>query len=170
MATYDAEVAEIDAFLATAKTLAASHPTWTKGYGRRWGARWAILDEHEIQRGELAFEADATLTKVSISVITQRRPIYRVDLVPASECKKNPISAAILGLPAEVCGSHFHAWADNRERVRMSGEKELPYRRPTPTGLKNLSQALAAVAQAINLDLTSDQRGFDLPSEREIPF
>lgn len=164
----DAEVAEVDGWLAEQKTLAGAFPGWGNSYGRDHTARWGIVDGDGIQRGELAFSSDRTLVHPSIVVMMGKRMVFRLDLVPETECEPNDFGGQALKLPGMVCGSHTHSWVHNREWVRVHGFGELPYREPTPKALKTLEQALAAVADAVNIDLTTDQRDCRLPADRDL--
>ncbi len=164
----DAEIAEIDAFLAEEKHLDGPPPLWTQSYGRDWTLRWGLVDPAGVQRGELAFTIDARLEKPSVVLLTQRRLIHRLDLVPDVECKDNPYGALVMGLPPQVCGSHEHPWDVNREWVRVNGFGELPFRRPTSRALRSIDQMLATVCDAANVQLTTGQRDLRLPDQGEL--
>lgn len=165
----EAELAEVDAFLAEPKTLVGLMPAWGQsGYGREWQVRWGVADSLGIEQGDLCFTVDLKLEKPSIVLVFRKRPVYRLDMVAASETKPNPFGAKALGLPAMVTGSHTHPWTANREWVRVNGFGELPYRNPTPQALRTLEQALAQVADDINLTLTTDQRDCRLPRQASL--
>jgi hypothetical protein len=101
----------------------------------------------------------------SMSVIFNREPIARLDFVPAQECESNPLWAASIGLAARVCGPHFHSWEHNRTHVLMTEDWELPCREPLPGQVRRFEQALAWLADRINLVLTPEQRRFEPPRE-----
>jgi hypothetical protein len=89
--------------------------------------------------------------------------VWRVDLIDGVVIKYNPPSAEALGLPAKIDGSHEHRWDDNRSLIASGGDWTLPIRRPTKPQLRRLPQALAALADSINLTLGHEQRDFDIP-------
>jgi len=168
---YDSEVEEVDAFLAEPKTLVDEQPTWTKS--ARPGemqATWGILESGSVSRAELRFRfSPAFRTEPSISVLLRpKRPIWRIDLVAPQSWKPNPLGAERYDLPPMVYGPHSHAWPDNREHVRVNGFGPLPFRRPLPAAIRRLPQALAALANDINLTLGPDQRGFDVPPKDDL--
>jgi hypothetical protein len=167
--SFDADVDDIDAFLADAKTLIGGEPLWRPGgFAGDLHATWGIADSVGVSRGELRFRVSpADRTEPSISVIYRGRPVWRVDIVPPTSWKPNPPDAVGLGLPPRVDGPHEHAWPDNREYVRINGFRRLPNRRPLPA-IRRLPQALAALAARINLTLGPDQRGFDVPPRTDL--
>lgn len=164
----DVDIAAVDAWLAERKTLSGAFPGWGRVYGRDHTARWGIIDSIGVQSGELAFSVDRTLVHPTIAAIMNQKLVYRIDLVPEAECKPNHFSGRALGLPGTVCGSHFHRWEHNRDYVSVHGFGELPLRDPTPRALKTLEQALAALCDALNIELTSDQRDVRLPSQADL--
>lgn len=163
---FDAQVAEIDAFIAEAKTLDGLFPHWTQHYGKDFQARWGILNSLGIRRGELAFSLDWTGGRPSVVAVIEQNPIYRLDLVPENECEPNPPNSYVYGLAAEVCGPHHHSWQNNREYVRIKGFKELPYRSAVG-GLRELTltQALAIAADELNITVSPMQRDCPLPPQ-----
>ncbi len=48
------------------------------------------------------------------------------------------------------------------------GFGELPHREADPKALKTLEQALAAISDDVNIELTSDQRDVRLPSQADL--
>lgn len=161
-------MAAVDAWLAEDKILAGVFPGWGRSYGRDYTARWGIIDPTGIQRSELAITCDRALLKPTICVLFERKLVFRLDITPEGECEPNPFGAFAMGLPPYVCGSHMHAWEDNRDWIRSHGFGELPFRSPAPKALRTLEQALAATCDAVKIDLTSDQRDCRLPAERDL--
>jgi hypothetical protein len=169
-----AEVEEVDRFLAEQKSLTEGLPAWRESHiTGRITAEWPVVDSDGVLREgtRLVFVAKASdISYLSVSLLLRGNRVFGVDLVPGSECKMNGPQAAKLGLPARVCGSHFHEWLDNRDMALSAGLGHMPHRRPTPTLLTRLPHALAAMAQAINLTLTPEQASFDVPPVRELPL
>lgn len=167
---HQAIVSEIDTFLAEAKGLAASIPHWAESHiPGRWTAQWPIetadgvLTEGTMLRFAGPSDNPACL---SVSLFYRNHRIQAVDLVPGGICKRNPPDAGLRhGLPAEVCGSHFHEWKHNRHLALSVGPGRLNYRAPTPSALTRLPHALSALAQAVNLTLTPEQASFDVPPQ-----
>jgi hypothetical protein len=104
----------------------------------------------------------------SVTVVSRGNAIWRVDLVAPGVWKPNPAGAATLGLPPEVRGSHSHTWHDNREHLLSQDQWGLPYRRPLPSAIRRLPQAIASLAAEVNLVLEPYQRGFDVPPQAEL--
>lgn len=162
---YDVEVAEVDAFLAEYKTLDGFPPEWTQQHGRDWQVRWGIANSIGVQHGELCLSLNGNLERPSISALYQRRLIYRLDIVPDTECKPNDFGARFYGLPALICGPHTHPWPENREYVRLNGFRELPYRKPVEGTAMTIDQAIAIVASDLGIDVKGDQRECPLPRQ-----
>jgi hypothetical protein len=164
-----AEVAEVDRFMGEQKYLSEGLPTWRESHISGWlTAEWPILDEDGValEATRLVFSCKAEETsRLSVSVLLRGNRVFGVDLVPNSVCKMNGPRAQRLGLPSRVCGSHFHEWADNRDHALATRVGEMPHRRPTPKALSRLPHALMALAQAINLSLTTEQASFDVPPQ-----
>jgi hypothetical protein len=162
----------VDDFLMEAKTLDGRPPLWrpTPNRPHELSATWGIKDAIDVQRAELRFRCVSVRRQFpSVSVIFQRTPIWRIDLVPVDETKNNPHWAQSLGLPALVIGSHSHAWPDNKDHiVRAKVDWELPCRRPLPPPMRRLPQVLPWLADQINLSLTPEQRGFDVPPQSDL--
>lgn len=133
-------------------------------YGRE--AIWPIADSLGIvTRGQLRIAVRPGLQLgPSISVIFNKQPIARLDFAPPEECETNPIWAAGLGLPALVCGAHFHGWEHNRIHVLRNERWELPCREPLPVQIRRFEQAFPWLADKMNLELTPEQRTFDVPT------
>ena len=169
-----AEVNEVDRFLAQQKTLSEGLPRWRDSHiTGRLTAQWPIIDSEGVLREgtRLVFVCKVDeLTRLSVTLLLRGNRIFGVDLVPGNECKVNGPGAARLGLPARVCGSHFHAWADNRDLALSAGLGAMQHRRPTPKLLTRLPHALAALAQSVNLALTPEQASFDVPPQGSLPL
>ena len=120
-----ADVAAVDAFLADGpKSLAGPPPEFGVGLFHRqgvyeWRANWPIADSlGVVGPASLRFVIRPGLALgPSISLIFNRQAVARLNFVPTQECESNPLWAAMLGLPARVCGPHFHSWEHNRAHV-----------------------------------------------------
>lgn len=163
---FDSECAEIDAFLGSYKTVRGIMPEWNQRFARDWQVRWAIVDQLDIERGELCLSVDHRHENPSICCIVKQRLIHRLDVVPLTECKDNPYGAIKLGLPAKVCGPHVHGWSENREYVRENGFGRLPHRRYIEGSVVTLTDALAWVASDLGITISPGQRVTHLPPER----
>jgi hypothetical protein len=160
------DIDEIDAFYSEAKRLQGPPPHWAENSRGELSASWNIEDSVGIVRAHLRFRCSRPYRQFpSFSLICRGNLVCRVDLVPATECKFNPVGAASLGLPAKVCGPHLHGWPDNREYVRSAGLGHVPYRRPLPIQVRRLPLAIFWLADQINLTIGPDQRGFDVPPQ-----
>jgi hypothetical protein len=159
---------EIDAFLAEAKTLIGTFPDWKKNEFRpdEYDNAWSVSDSLGIVRAQMRFRFSVVNRGFpSVSLIYRTQLVWRVDLVPSEECKFNPPTAHLLGLPPKVCGSHWHGWPDNRAYVEAHGFGQLPYRRPIPIQVRKLEQAVLSLADQISLQIAPEQRGFDVPPQ-----
>lgn len=168
MKVSDAEISEIDAWIAAPKFLVGDLPEWRERFGGEYSARWGVVDEDGIQSGDLVCSCRYDLSRPSLTLLHRRRLVHRSDLVPMDERKPNPIGARAVDAPSIVVGSHMHLWSDNSRHVRISGFDELPIRRPTPTALRTFEQALAATCDTLNIHLTPDQRAFALPLQGDL--
>lgn len=163
-----AELDEIDDFLGQPKTLSGPHPTWTAStYNGELQATWGILNSAGVRVGALRFTCWDDRSEPSVVITYRDKGIWRVDVVERTVCKPNPYGAQFLGLPAMVCGSHHHAWPDNRSYVERQGFGKLPFRRELQN-VRRLEQALLELAAAINLTLSDEQRGFDVPRATDL--
>lgn len=168
-----ADVAAADAFWAdTPKRLSGAPPEFGMSTFNRDGqyereAIWPIADSlGVVTTGQLRFVVRPGLQLgPSISVIFNRQALARLDFVPPQECEPNPLWAASLGLPATVCGPHFHGWQHNRLHVLQRERWELPCREALAPQLRRFEQALPWLADRLNLVLTAEQRSFDVPKE-----
>lgn len=163
-----AEVDAVDEFLAGRKTLKGGHPDWFKNTRGELEAIWTIIDENGVESGQLRFTCSRPYrANPSVSVIFRGNPVWRFDLVDATEGKPNPPGAADLGLLGWVYGNHQHAWPDNRSHV-LNGIWDLPFRREASKALYKISQAYQALAAEINLELQHDQFSFEVPPFAEL--
>jgi hypothetical protein len=164
------DVDDIDAFIVEAKTLQGPHPQWSLSTRpRQHEATWNVADALGIVRAHLRFRCNhGNRLCPSLSLVFGGAPIWRIDLEEASIRKFNPPDAAILGLLPTFLGSHEHRWRDNREYVRTQAAGTLPYRRPLPPQIRQLHQAIHHLANQINMVLSADQFGFEVPPQQEL--
>lgn len=160
----------VDDFLAANKRLEKGVPDWTKGTrDSEYEARWIIEEEDGATRSHIRFRTSRFQKAFpSISLIFRNNPVWRIDIQPTDVCHPNPLWAQPLGLQPEVCGTHCHTWADNRDYLLRSAVWDLPARRPLPDQLRRLPQVLPYMAEELNIELTPDQRGFDIPPKRDL--
>lgn len=156
----DPTVEEVDAFIAGYKTLDGFLPEWNQNHGWNWSTRWGVLDALQVQQAELVFTINAALTHPSITAVFRKQPIYRVDIVPHSECKWNDYAGLAAGLPPRVCGPHAHPWPENRQFVVENGFGQLPLRKPVEIGdtLFIFIRALEVAAHELNIHVEPSQR------------
>lgn len=167
----DAEIAEIDAFLAETKRLRGGPPPWhPSGWNTEFQAVWNVEDVNGVVRAQLRLIClRAINTYPKINLIIRGRSIWRVEIEDPPRPHRNPHWAAQLGLPAIVVGSHEHTWPDNRDHVAaIAPDWDLPCHRALQPNVRRLPQALASFAQAIHLEIDSGQRSFDVPPQREL--
>ena len=166
----DSDLAEVDRFLESKKRLADAIPVW--GPSPRPGemqAVWSIIDDLGVVRANLRFRLSVTSREQpSVSVIFRGNSVTRLDIVPIKVCEDNPPWAARIGLPAKVCGSHCHTWRDNRWHIERSGIWEMPCRRPVESALRRIPQMLPWIAEAAGVELSPEQRLFDIPPKTEL--
>lgn len=162
------DVQQVDEFLAGDKWLEAP-PTWQQS--SRAGeleAIWNIGDSLGV-RAHLRFRVSQSEPALpSLSLIFRRNPVMRLDIEAPTTCHSNPPWAAQLGLPGIVCGSHFHSWDDNRDHILNTGLWVLPARRPVEPGLRRVPQMLPWIADRIGIELSHDDRDFDLPPKEQL--
>jgi hypothetical protein len=154
----DPTVEEVDAFIAGYKTLSGFLPEWQQNHGWNWSVRWGVVDFMHVQQAELVFEINAGLTRPTISALYRKLLIYRVDIVPHSECKWNDYGALALGLPPRVCGPHTHPWPENRQFVVENGFGQLPFRKPVEIADTLFIRALEVASRDLNIHVDSAQR------------
>ena len=165
--TKDIDVSSVDDFLAREKTLVGNPPEW-KIATRVWEYEliWIVADDLGAEVGQLRFRwPKGPYVSPAVSLILRGNPIWRVDMVPADECKFNPHDAHIFDLPARVCGPHEHSWPDNKDYVTACGFNKIPYRRPLPPQVRRFNQILPWLSDKIKLTLTPEQRKFDQPAQ-----
>lgn len=112
----------------------------------------------QAQQAELVFEINAGLTRPTICALYRKKLIYRVDIVPMTECKPNDYGALEMGLPSMVCGPHTHPWAENRHIVEANGFGELPIRKPVEIVDTLFIRALEVASRELNIHVTPAQR------------
>ena len=165
------EVFEIDRFLAEPKTLIGPLPRWGKSkfFGKtepEMEAKWPIADSLGIVgRGQLRFALRLERRQCpSVPVIYGGKSVLRLDLEEPHVCEPNPHWAQyLIDIPAQVCGSHIHTWAGNRQFILDQEVWEIPCRLPLNSRIKKLDQAVPWLASQINISLEPDQHGFSLP-------
>ena len=165
------DVALVDAFLAEPKILTGAPPEFGPMKKGRGGpmrtAVWPIASVlGVVQSGKLGVNYSPSSRKpFTIVVIFREECIARLDYVDQGTCHSNPLWARRFGLPAVVCGPHFHPWDANREFVLDGGLWELPVRVALQPQIRHFEQAFAWLADKINLVLTDEQRLFAPPPE-----
>lgn len=170
-AARDTDLAAIDGFLAERKRLLGSAPPWEASLRpKELQAIWLVEDALGIVRGQFRFRCGRDKrVSPSVTLLWRGNPIWRIDIEEPLKREHNPHWAYTVGCPPFVDGSHGHEWADNREHLRaMPPEWDIPCRRPIPTNIRKLDSCLAWFAGRINLELGSDQRGFDVPPQTEL--
>lgn len=160
----------VDDFVPVKKFLEGAPPQWTQAPRvHEIQAIWNVLEESGAARAHLRFRlSPASRREPSISVIFRNNPIWRLDIKPDDVCEGNPFGADALGLPPEVCGTHSHTWHGNRGYVLDSTIWDLPARRKVHAQVRRLPQALAFMAAELNIELTPEQRLFDIPPRRDL--
>jgi hypothetical protein len=166
----DEDLLEVDAFLASPKTLIGPPPEW--GPSSRTNdleTRWHIQEESGLIRAHFRFRCPKSdRASPSVSLILNNQPIWRVDFASEEVSKLNMHDAHELGLPGMVCGSHCHTWSDNREWSRLNGWGQLPYRRPLKPQVRRLDQAYPWLAAQVNVTLEPNQRMFGAPPQDDL--
>jgi hypothetical protein len=171
-ASRSVDVGLADEFFADEKTLAGAAPEFgpkknKSGSYAMWEAIWPIANSAGVvESGQLRVNYAPVSDKLfSICLIFRGQCLFRVDFVAATICHNNPQWAADYGLPATVCGPHYHPWNPNRYEVLRQQNWELPFRLPLPPRIHRFDQALPWMTSEVKLLLTSEQREFDLPRE-----
>jgi hypothetical protein len=160
----DAELDEVDDYIAQHKSLLGYAHGWEMHFGRDWQVRWPIVDAGGVESGELCLTVARDGKHGSICCLLRGRLIYRLDVAPLGECKTNWHTAWKQNLPAEVCGSHVHGWPENRAYVKVNGFGKLPVRRPIDGIVATLQDGIGWVAEDLNIHIAPDQRDLELPS------
>jgi hypothetical protein len=162
---HDAECDEVDAYIASYKTLDGLMPDWRDHHGRDFQVRWGIRDAADIEQSELCITSDRKAEHISFVALYRQKMIYRLDLVPTDERHDNPFGAAALKLPNFVTGPHVHGWVECREYVRLNGFGSLPYRGQIAGLVETITDGLAWVAQDLNIHASPEQRVCHLPDK-----
>lgn len=162
----EADAEEIDAYIAVYKTLIGYLPKWEPSTRRNWQTRWGISGPDGAENSELCLTVSRDWRHQTIICLHRQRIIYRLDIVPLTECKPNLHSSWRLGLPNLVCGPHVHGWPENRQYVIDSGDdNRLPNRRFIPGLCETLSDAIGWAGQDMNIHIAPDQRDFEMPAK-----
>lgn len=166
---HEFDVSQVDDFLAGEKVLVDEIPLWlASSRPGELHAIWNIEDALGV-RAHLRFRISQTEPAIpSVSLIFRRNAVARLDVEAPTVSHPNPPWAAQLGLPAEVSGSHFHSWEDNRDHILNTGLWELPARRPVEPGLRRVPQMLPWIADTLSITITPEQRAFDLPPKEQL--
>ena len=169
-AASDDDLRAVDTFLAGAKRLEGGLPEWVASERPDdVTANWNIVDDLDIVRGSLRFRLSRLAVDFpSVSLIFRQNCVWRVDLVPPGNLKRNPPWASEFGLPASFRGSHCHAWADNRAYIGRAGWVGLPAHRPVEPALRRVRQMLPWIADHVGIQLTPEQRTFDAPARAQL--
>lgn len=170
-AVRDAEILEVNAFVAERKRLRGPPPLWfPSGWKTELQSVWIVEDLQGVARAQLRLVCQRSANPYpTINLVFRNHPIWRVEIEDPPKPHFNPLWAAALGLPPIVTGSHEHSWPDNRDHVAtIAPDWEIPARRPLKPQVRRMPQALASFASAINLELDSVQHMFDVPSQSEM--
>ncbi len=165
------DIDQVDAFLARPKTLLEAQPAWIQGSRpSEMQIIWNVEDDVGIVSGHLRFVLPkANMASPSISLIWRNYPICRVDIEDDGECHPNPPDASLLGLEAEICGSHVHSWLLNRNYVLNTPHTwDIPYRCKTPPQVRRLNQAFPWLADQVNIKLRPHQHIVELPPQDDL--
>jgi hypothetical protein len=166
---HEFDVSQVDDFLGSEKVLEDAMPPWqASSRPGELQAIWNIEDTLGV-RAHLRFriyETEPTLP--SVSLIFRRNAVARLDIEASTVSHPNPPWAEQLGLPAEVYGSHFHSWDDNRDHILRTGLWELPARRAVEPALRRVPQMLPWIADRLGIIITPEQRAFDLPPKEQL--
>ena len=142
MAVQD-DVAQVDAYLRSAKWLHGHQPHWEYQSGYKdWQISWPVCEADGTTRSHLRLRVARAVENLTVVLIFRKHLIARMDLVADDECEPNPPQAAALGLPARVCGLHLHSWEANRSTVLATERWELPVREPVREPLTTLDNML----------------------------
>lgn len=163
-------VAEISDFLDESKTLSGQPPPWVDGSrSHEMQASWPIIDSLGAVNARLLFKLPRNRFHApTLQIIYNDKPICRLDIEPDGPRKGNPVWAARLGLPAQVSGNHFHAWENNKDHILRTGEWTLPAREPVEAALRRPGQMLPWLCDRCNIEITPDQREFDIPPRSDL--
>lgn len=161
----EAELRAVDAFFADReKTLDNGQPDWQESGRGDYQAKWPIIDSLGVSNAHLRFRVPMSDPEFpTIGVIFRSEMVSRLDKARDRVCHPNPATAALVGLPSEVCGTHIHRWSDNRRFVQMNNIWQLPIRAPVAARLDRFDQMFKWYVDEIGVILTSEQRGFREP-------
>lgn len=163
----DDEVERVDQFLASsAKTLEDYQPHWVHMAGYHdYQLSWNILEEDTGRtRAHLRFRlSDTDFRFPTIGLIFSGVKICRLDKADPDKCKANPPWAAALGLPPQVCGTHTHSWADNRNFVLTRGVWEQHARRPIDAEMPDLDAMFLWFCGEIGVRIQPHNRPLRMP-------
>ncbi len=160
---YGVECEEVDAFIASHKTMRGYLPVWKQHFRRQHQSRWGIVDVNDIESGELCLTIGHDWKHASIVCTHRQRMIYRLCIAPLTECKPNHHNAWEQNLPHEVCGPHVHGWPENRAYVMVNGFDQLPVRRAINGLVETIKDAVGWAATDLNILIAPDQRDFNYP-------
>lgn len=87
---------------------------------------WSINEERSgATRSQLRFRVPMNdMHYPSISLIFRSQRVCRTDRTRPHVCKPNLLDAQKLGLQAEVCELHIHAWSDNRLHIARAWSRD----------------------------------------------
>lgn len=160
------KISDIEKFFENDKFLDGLHPKWGEGYLGTQQFKWNIVDTLGVSlRAHLDVSLKPSLDRPTVTLIVLGHPIYRLDVVPATDEKANPPWAAALNLPNYVKGTHSHPWYANKVHIAQNWDKALPCREPVDQKLIELEHVIAYVAETLNISLTSEQRVVYLPAQ-----
>ena len=160
MPVTEAQLTEVDLFLSNeSKVLDGFQPHWqyASGYDN-WQITWPIFEEDTGRvRSHLRFRVPSMdFSHPSISLILSGQKIARLDKTEHEKCEPNPPIAGRFGLPAEVCGNHFHPWPENRYVIASSGKWELPIRSPVDDDFPRLDDMFFWFCREIGVRIQRD--------------
>jgi len=155
----------VDSFIADeGKRLEGLEPIWGRTGRRDFQAAWPIVESNGAIRSKLRFRAAIGFRDFpSIMIIYRGGMVTRLDRALPGVCHRNPVDAHDFGLPPLVCGTHLHAWSDNRHIVAQTGDWELPYRAPIEDKLETFNHMFSWFVDHFGFILEPGQRGVDLP-------
>jgi hypothetical protein len=170
-AARQAEVSDVDAFLAEAKRVRGPMPDWvSSGWKTDLLAVWVVEDANGIAKAQVRCTCRRSRASYpTINLIYRGRPIWRLEIEDLPISHRNPPWAFKVGLAAVVNGSHEHTWQDNRDHVLgLASDWDIPCRRPLQPQIRRLPQGWVMFANSIGLSLDSAQRDFDIPPQKEM--
>lgn len=164
---FTAKAALVDELVSSpAKTLEDYQPHWnfTAGY-RDHQLSWPVLEEDKgLTRSQIRFRIPEEHPEYcSISFLHRGDPVCRLDRDADDVCKANHPFARQVGLPAQVCGLHVHAWADNRKFILANSVWDIPLRRSLEDDLSDLNQMFFWFCNHINVRIQAHNTPIQLP-------